>query len=416
MLDRITKSLLISLLLYTATPFANTEELTVRVSDDNEVLVERFSASGKYLIIWLVPEYGFRESHRSLAKSLAEHNIEIWLSDIIDSLFLPRGSMAIKNLSGKYIADIMEYAHKITGKKVIVMGDAYGSLAALKGAHQWQHRKHKSSYFIGAILFSPYTFASIPALGKLPEYMPVISSTNIPIMIYQAKNSGIISQFNSLIEKLQQHNNPVYTRFIPDVMSLFYKLDPTKSVIEQTKRLPINIKKMIGLLESHGLPLNPIPLKSKVIFNSGIDVSLKPFNIQKSPISLNLEDVHGKSYIKNHYENQVTIINFWATWCPPCVEEIPSLNRLQSKMKDLPFELLSVNYAEKKSDILKFMQEVNIEFPVLLDQDGQYAKQWNVISYPSTFIIGPKGKIEYGANAAIEWDSPEVIDKIKSLF
>jgi len=62
------------------------------------------------------------------------------------------------------------------------------------------------------------------------------------------------------------------------------------------------------------------------------------------------------------------------------------------------------------------MKKVNVEFPVLLDLDGSFAKKWNVIMFPSTFIIDKNGEIKYGVNAAIEWDDPELIEKIKSLF
>ena len=85
-------------------------------------------------------------------------------------------------------------------------------------------------------------------------------------------------------------------------------------------------------------------------------------------------------------------------------------------MKGLPFELISINYAEDKKTILEFMKKINVEFPVLLDKDGSFAKKWNVIAYPSTFVIDKNGNIKYGVNAAIEWDSPEFISKIKSLL
>lgn len=89
---------------------------------------------------------------------------------------------------------------------------------------------------------------------------------------------------------------------------------------------------------------------------------------------------------------------------------------MRSKMSDSPFELISINYAEENSDIQSFMKRVRVDFPVLLDQDGRFAREWKVISYPSTFIIDPKGVIRYGVNAAIDWDDPEVIAKLKSLL
>jgi thiol-disulfide isomerase/thioredoxin len=391
-------------------------ELIVPVSSGDEITVEQFPASGKYLMLWLAPEYGLRGAHRSLARILTKQNIEVWQSDIVSSLFLPQGSTSIKKLSGKHVADIIEYAHKTTGKKIIVSGDSYAAISALLGAHQWQQRKQSNPYLIGAILFSPYTYATIPPLGQLPEYMPIISATNIPIMIYQAKDHGNIGQFETLVEKLQQHGNPVYTRLTPKVMSLFYEEKPSAEMLQQIKPLPINIKKIISILEKHPVPDKPIALKNLKENKSGIDIYLKEYKGNISPLPINLTDAHDKAFVKSDFKGQVTVINFWATWCPPCVKEIPSLNRLKEKMKGLPFELISINYAEDKKTILDFMKKVKVDFPVLLDKNGDFAKKWNVITYPSTFVIDKNGKIKYGVNAAIEWDNPEFIGKIKSLL
>ena len=199
-------------------------------------------------------------------------------------------------------------------------------------------------------------------------------------------------------------------------MSLFYEENPTNKMIEQVKPISINIKKIIPVLEKHRVPAKPIALKSSTKIKSGIDIYLKEYKGVITPLAIKLEDAHGNTIEKNDYKGQVTVINFWATWCPPCVQEIPSLNRLKKKMKGLPFELISINYAEEKKTILEFMKKVNVEFPVLLDKDGGFAKKWNVITYPSTFIIDKEGKIKYGVNAAIEWDDPEFIKKIKALL
>ena len=173
---------------------------------------------------------------------------------------------------------------------------------------------------------------------------------------------------------------------------------------------------MISLLEKHPVPTKPITLKSLNTNKTGIDAHLKKYKGSISPLAINLKNAQGKTVIKNNFKGQVTIINFWATWCRPCVEEIPSLNRLKEKMLGLPFELISINYAEDKKTILEFMKMVKVDFPVLLDQEGSFAKKWNVITYPSTFVIDKNGKIQYGVNAAIEWDNPNLIKKIKALL
>lgn len=406
---------IITLILFSSQSFAE-EEITIPVSSDMEISVNRYVSDGEYLALWLAPEYGFRAAHRSFAQSLVKENIEVWQSNIVESLFLPQGTSSLKQLDGKYIADIMEYAHKLTGKKIILIGDSYAASNALIGAHYWQTRKHSGAYLVGAILFSPYTYTEIPPLGVQPEYLPIISSTNIPLMIYQTKNSGNINQFNLVLQMLSQHENPVYTKFIPEVMSLFYEEEPSHAMKAQAKPLPRNIKKMISVLDRHGVPEKAIPLKAKKSYKSGLDINLKKFQGTKTPIAINLSDINGKTFVKSDYKGQVTLINFWATWCPPCVEEIPSLNRLNKKMNGFSFELISINYAEDKSTILEFMNKINVEYPVLLDNSGKFAQRWNVIAYPSTFVIDSKGHIIYGVNSAIEWDNPEIIKILKSLI
>jgi thiol-disulfide isomerase/thioredoxin len=391
------------------------DEIIVPASNDTEITVTRFAAAGKYLMVWLAPEYGFRTGHRSLARMLTEQNIEIWQCNIVESLFMPQGTTSLKQLDGTYIADVIEYAYKTTGKKIIVTGDSYAASSALIGAHQWQQRKHSDSYLIGAVLFTPYTYAYIPPLGMEPEYLPIVSATNIPMMIYQAKGSATVGQFDLLVNKLQQHNNPVYTKFVPDVMSLFYQDPPTVDMQNNAKALPGNILQMITVLEKHKIPAEPIPLTVTETVKSGIDILLKEYKGIGGPMPIKLKNIDGNTVTKDNFTGQITVINFWATWCPPCIEEIPSLNRLKKKMADVPFELISINYAEDDKTIVDFMKEVNVEFPVLLDKNGEFAKQWNVISYPSTFIIDSKGVIQYGVNAAIEWDDPAVIQKLKAL-
>lgn len=148
---------------------------------------------------------------------------------------------------------------------------------------------------------------------------------------------------------------------------------------------------------------------------SGIDDRLKKFKGGFAPLPIALKDSNGRAYRRSDYRGQITLVNFWATWCSPCLQEIPSLNRLKAAMQDTPFELISINFAEKPATIRDFLRRVNVEFPVLLDTDGQFAAAWKVLAFPSTYVIGPDGRIHFGVNAAIEWDTPEVIAALRQL-
>ena len=84
-------------------------------------------------------------------------------------------------------------------------------------------------------------------------------------------------------------------------------------------------------------------------------------------------------------------------------------------MQDEAFELVSINYAEDAAVIREFMSQVQVDFPVLLDPEGTEAARWRAVVFPSTFVIGPDGRIHYGANAALAWDAPEVIKTLREL-
>ena len=397
-------------------PLEAAEEILVASHDDVEISVTRHATDGDYLVIWLAPEYGFRKAHHALATRLPAQGIEVWQSDIAEALFMPPGAASLKRLDGSHIANLIEYAHAMTGKKIAVAGDSYAAMLALRGAHQWQQRRARADYLVGAILFSPYSYAYIPPLGTAPQYLPIIESTNIPLMIYQAQKNGIISQFDTLLEKLRQHDSPVFTSMVADVMSLFYEEEPTAAMQRAAQPVARSIGQILPLLARQKFPLQPVTLVPGGSTASGIDVYLKDFQGQRQPGAINLKDIDGNAVVRTSFAGQVTVINFWATWCPPCIEEIPSLNRLQALMQGRPFELISINYAQDKNTVVDFLQRIDVDFPVLLDPDGDYAKSWNVISFPSTFVIDKQGVIRYGVNAAIAWDSPELIDKLEALL
>ncbi|MET0052672.1 MAG: TlpA disulfide reductase family protein, partial [Candidatus Thiodiazotropha sp.] len=113
---------------------------------------------------------------------------------------------------------------------------------------------------------------------------------------------------------------------------------------------------------------------------------------------------------------KVVLLNFWATWCPPCVEELPSLNRLQQRYSGSDLRVVSIDFRETPEEMKAFLQRTPVEFPVLMDQDGKVSLAWRVFSFPSSFIIDRTGHIRYSANRAIDWNSPEVWDAIDPLL
>jgi len=365
----------------------------------------------------IAPSYGLHKRSMQIAKQLANLGIEVWQIDLADSLFLPQSTELMRSLTGRYVADLIKVAQQQTDKKIILSTSSYGAIPLLRGARLWQLENPNSQYLIGAILFSPDLYTTVPSLGLPAEYLPIASATNIPIMIFQ---DGIRSNrwyVDNLVDSLKIGGSQPFLKILPGVSALFFDEDEAPETLQALAKLPQDIKASIVLLEKMPTPRKVVALTRQFkTVGSGIDVHLKPFKGKFLPYAIDLKDAAGKRYQRKDYKDHVTIINFWATWCPSCVEEIPSLNRLKQAMRDIPFDLISVNYAEKPDTVLQFLKEVDAQFPVLMDESGQISRNWKVIAFPSTFVIGPDGKIHYGVNAGIRWDDPSVVNRLRQLY
>ncbi len=110
--------------------------------------------------------------------------------------------------------------------------------------------------------------------------------------------------------------------------------------------------------------------------------------------ALSLEDLGHKAHSLQDYRGRVVLVNFWASWCAPCVIEMPSMQRLQEAMAGKPFTLLAVNVEESPGTVWKFAAKVQVHFPLLLDRDGQTASDWGIDIYPTSFLIDPQGRVQ----------------------
>lgn len=387
--------------------------------EEQELTIQYFPASGDELIIWVAPGFPSQDRVFNTAKQLAARGIEVWHVDLAESLFLTGGTATMRTFDGRYIAGLIDAAYEKTGKRVTLLSRTYGTLPVLKGARLWQlkHSDDSAQYLNGAILFSPDAYVSVPALGLEPEYDPVVTASNIPIMIYQGGTRGNRWQLPNMLERLYAGGGQVYVKMMPGVTGLFYEGDVAPATLQTLQAIPREIAAVLSFLGQFPVPKQVLAMQERDRpVSRGLDIALKPYKGDPHPLPLDLYAADGKHVLIKDYTGKVTVVNFWASWCPPCVEEIPSLNNLRKKMQGKDFELISVNYAEDRKVIEKFLQRVNVDFPVLLDESGKVSVDWGVIAYPSTFVIGTDGLIHYGVNAAILWDSNEVINTLDSLL
>jgi len=130
-----------------------------------------------------------------------------------------------------------------------------------------------------------------------------------------------------------------------------------------------------------------------------------------------LQDVAGKALSLAQFRGKIVVLNFWATWCPPCREEIPSLERLNEVFSGKDFVLLAVNVNTDGEEGLKdFLAKNPHSFLVLPDPDGKVQNLYGVDKFPETFIIDKEGKIAEHVIGAIDWSSVEVLKYFSSLI
>ena len=142
---------------------------------------------------------------------------------------------------------------------------------------------------------------------------------------------------------------------------------------------------------------------------------LRPWSGGAAP-SLALQDLDGRAHRLEDYRGKVVLVNFWATWCDPCREEMPSLNKLRAALDGRPFAILAVNLAESEARIRRFMERVPLDFPVLLDRNTAAAKAWQARILPASFVVGPDGRIRYSALGEVDWTEEQVRTAILDML
>jgi len=125
----------------------------------------------------------------------------------------------------------------------------------------------------------------------------------------------------------------------------------------------------------------------------------------------------GRPATIENYRGKVVLLNIWATWCPPCKVEMPSMERLHKKLAGTDFELVAVSVDEEDSSVVnKFVQEYGLTFPVLHDQGGSIRQIYQTTGVPESFVIDRDGVIVKKVIGAADWDAPVNENLIRRLL
>jgi len=129
------------------------------------------------------------------------------------------------------------------------------------------------------------------------------------------------------------------------------------------------------------------------------------FTVQDSDRSVSLNQLRG----------HVVVLNFWATWCPPCVDEMPSLVQMQQKMRDKGISVLAVSIDDDAGAYHKFLKDYRVDLLTVRDDHKQSSRLYGTFKYPETYIIDRNGILRRKFIGAVDWNLPEITEYLSKL-
>lgn len=129
-----------------------------------------------------------------------------------------------------------------------------------------------------------------------------------------------------------------------------------------------------------------------------------------------LHDIEDRLHRLSDYRGKVVLVNFWATWCPPCAKEMPSMERLWQDLGKKKFAVLTINVGESAKDVEIFAFKQDLTFQLLLDLEGATVRDWLVRGLPTSYVVDTRGRIAYQAIGEREWDDPTIKKTVLDLI
>lgn len=129
------------------------------------------------------------------------------------------------------------------------------------------------------------------------------------------------------------------------------------------------------------------------------------FSVQDSDRKITLSD----------YRGQIVILNFWATWCPPCIEELPSLETLQQRMKNKGIKVLAISIDDDDNAYHQFLKDNRVDLLSVRDASKKSNNLYGTFKFPETYIIDQKGIVRRKFIGAVNWNQAEIVDFLNKL-
>jgi len=143
---------------------------------------------------------------------------------------------------------------------------------------------------------------------------------------------------------------------------------------------------------------------------------VRPWPASQAVPALRGVDLQGQTWQLADLRGRAVLVNFWATWCEPCLAEMPSLQALAKLHGSGELLVLTVNFKESATIAQRFAQRTDMDLPILIDPNGQLAKAWEVNVFPSTALIASNGKVQGIVRGGLDWTGPAALKLIAPLL
>ncbi len=414
--------LFFSLLILFVLPLHAFEEVNIALPSGDEISVETNSAEGRTLLLWLPSEEGLGSAHTAIAEGLADLGIDVWVPRLHQGLMLTPGRLSLDEVNTDDLLVLLDRAARLGFERIFILSYSRGAGLVLKMTYRWQQQNPQQAHRLaGLLLFSPHLLQDRVVIGEQAGYLPITDYSNLPIYLIMPEYSTKYARSSEIAVQLQRGGSPVFTHLMRGIRGGFQQREDEdlKPVdIEMRRRLPQLLKQAMELLSRY----RPAQLKAgwrpvgEKVESSFRAPSLYPIKGFPEPPPLRLKTLDGRDVNLEELKGEVVLVNFWATWCAPCIEEIPSLTRLVRRLQGKPFRVLAVNIGEQPEAIRRFLARIPVNFDVLLDSDSRAVRDWKVYAYPSNYIIDRQGRLHFGYRGALAWDAPNIVETIESLL
>lgn len=422
-------SLLFGLLCFSAVQAEQLRE--VPITETRETLdVKIFPAQGEtqQRLIWLTNQYGNFRGENTLAHALTRRGMEVWQVDILESLFLTREDDDIRGLDGANVAGLIQQAADEDDVVLAIGGVDRMAVPILRGVRLWQQQTDDINRLAGSVLMFPNLYRGTPVAGEDPEFLGIVHATNQPVMILQPQRGVYANRLYTLREALEAAGSPVFSQNLPDVADYFfveiveerpdsleyiYEVTDSAADAEAFMQLPEQITQAVTLLQQTPRSETVLEIDPNLTTTIARQTGLVAVEPRKAP-DFDLPGIDGVDYGLDDGFEGVRLVNFWATWCPACVEELPSMERLSQAFDD-DLRMYGIAYQQSADHLRDFLEDYDVTFPIPVDDDGAVAKEYGAFAFPTSFLVDHNGMIRYSVNAGIIWDTPEIKQLVQDL-